>query len=487
MTLTSEFVSDASVQERSDIPKAGVPPPTNTPSEQTETDITVDKLSSKILDIIFEYALNKFSDSKQRLEAGRPKFLSVVGKFVASGARVEMCLPAFPFKSANKAYKVFGILPDKAEEIALDRLNTMCIRIGEIYQPGAQCTIISDGVVYNDLLSISDRDTWAYGQALRELASKKAFQYIGFSRIRDLVDFPLPAEMQEIAYVANATNFRRALLNRFGKDDIDIDKEIEVDADIKMTYLGYRRFLESDLKHIFPVGNGRTANAYRRDVRYLAKQMLIRGYAFAAAVKHGFPNHLRLSIHQSTGEHKISMSLLNTKTGFTTPWHCCVALTATGEWTSAPKGEYLKDPNMKIIHENGRPSYFQEITSSGDVNGKNEKLVRAKEINEALDDSVHAELQTSVISPLTETERERIISLARSMSTEIKRNNTTVNLPCGSGGFAFNSNPSEFNAAAWLQEVIYAIYGNAEDCTKGVPSITGLDISATGGKELSNS
>ncbi|KAF4454196.1 putative ABC1 transport protein [Fusarium austroafricanum] len=322
--------------------------------------------SSKILDIIFDYALNKFSDSKQRLEAGRPKFLSVVDKFVAAGSRVEMCLPAFPFKSANKAYKVFGILPDKAEEVSLDRLNTMCIRIGEIYTPGAQCTIISDGVVYNDLLSISDRDTWAYGQALRELATKKGFQHIGFSRIRDLVDFPLPAEMQEIAYVANATNFRRTLLNRFGKDDIDIDKEIENNPDTKMTYLGYRRFLESDLKHIFPVGDGRTANAYRRDVRYLAKQMLIRGYAFAAAVKHGFPNHLRLSIHQSTGEHKISMSLLNTKTGFTTPWHCSVALMANGEWTSAPMGEFQKDPNMKVIYENGRPSYFQEISNNNE-------------------------------------------------------------------------------------------------------------------------
>jgi ATP-binding cassette, subfamily G (WHITE), member 2, PDR len=278
MTVTSKFVSDASVQEQPNIAKSGAASMVRSVPEQHDADPSVHTISSMILDIIFEYALNKFSDSKERLEAGRPRFLSVVGKFVATGMRVEMCLPAFPFKSANKAYKVFGILPDKAEEIALDRLNTMCIRIGEIYQPGAQCTIISDGVVYNDLLSISDRDTWAYGQALRELASMKALQYISFSRIRDLVDLPLPAEMQEIAYVANATNFRRALLNRFGKDDIDIDKEIEKDPDTKLTYLGYRRFLESDLKHIFPVGNGRTANAYRRDVRYLAKQMLIRGY-----------------------------------------------------------------------------------------------------------------------------------------------------------------------------------------------------------------
>lgn len=55
-------------------------------------------IAVKILEIIFDYALNKFSDSRQRLEAGRPKFLSAIDKFVSAGARVETCLPAFPFK-----------------------------------------------------------------------------------------------------------------------------------------------------------------------------------------------------------------------------------------------------------------------------------------------------------------------------------------------------------------------------------------------------
>jgi hypothetical protein len=118
-------------------------------SRSAGTDICVSTTCKQILDIIFHYALNKFSDSKQRLEAGRPAFLSVIAKFVAAEERVDMCLPAFPFKSANKVHKVFGVLPDKSEEIALDRLNSMCIRIGQIYKPGARCTIISDGLVYN--------------------------------------------------------------------------------------------------------------------------------------------------------------------------------------------------------------------------------------------------------------------------------------------------------------------------------------------------
>ena len=105
--------------------------------------------SNKILNIIFDYALNKFEDSVEQLAAGRPKFLSVIDSFVAVGSQIEMCLPAFPFKSANKVDKVFGVLPDKAEELALERLNIMCQRIEDIYPPGAKLTVISDGLVYN--------------------------------------------------------------------------------------------------------------------------------------------------------------------------------------------------------------------------------------------------------------------------------------------------------------------------------------------------
>ena len=54
------------------------------------------------------------------------------------------------------------------------------------------------------------------------------------------------------------------------------------------------------------------------------------------------------------------MSLLNTKTGFTTLWHCSVALMADGEWISAAMGDLKKDPMLEIVSENGRPSYFQE-------------------------------------------------------------------------------------------------------------------------------
>ncbi|KAH8127508.1 hypothetical protein FP744_10003361 [Trichoderma asperellum] len=333
----------------------------------SQTAADAGQTSRLILDIIFEYALNKFDDSRERLEGGTQNFLSVIQRFVAAGTRVEACLPAFPFKSANRVYKVLGTLPDKAEELALERLNNMCLRIQEVYPAGARVTIISDGITYNDLLSISDRDTWAYGRCLRDLASKKKFDNIAFSRIKDLLDLPLPEKLTEIMYIANCTAFRRELLNKYGKNDLDVDVEIANNPDTKLTYLGYKRFLESDLKYIFPQGPERGANEYKRDCKYIAKQMLIRGYAFAQAIKNNYPNHLRLSIHESVAGLKLSICLLNTKTGFTTPWHCSVAQLADGEWVSAPMGEFTKDEKMEVVIEDGRPMYFRERPSSGPI------------------------------------------------------------------------------------------------------------------------
>jgi len=57
------------------------------------------------------------------------------------------------------------------------------------------------------------------------------------------------------------------------------------------------------------------------------------------------------------------MSLLNTRTGYTTPWHCTVAQLADGEWISAPMSEFKKDPRLELVYEDGRPFYFKEKVS----------------------------------------------------------------------------------------------------------------------------
>ncbi|KAG7426063.1 Spore wall maturation protein DIT1 [Fusarium oxysporum f. sp. raphani] len=343
---------------RSSVPSEMTGPPAADDKTEDSEETKVSETSNRILDVILEYSLHKFDSTEELHSAGRPKFLAVVSRFVRARQKVVMCLPAFPFKSANKVEKVLGTLPDKAEELALARLNSICVTIGQFYEPGAELTVISDGLVYN---GISDQETWRYGSALRAMAERKAFSHLSFSRLQDLVAVKgLPNDLNELTYVANATNFRRTLFNKYGRDgDLDIDHEIAANPDTLGTYKGYCRFLKSDLQHIF--GPAKSSAKYRKDVKYLAKQMLIRGYAFAGAVKARFPNYLRLSIHQSTGEHKISISLLNTKSGFTTPWHCSVVLMADGEWLSGLTVDFKADRLLELVEEDGRPSYFREV------------------------------------------------------------------------------------------------------------------------------
>jgi hypothetical protein len=128
----------------------GVTPPEDLPLKlglEPEVEDDYMETSSKILNIIYRYRLTKALGIHAKQNEGTRKFFTVIYNFVKVGKTVRMCFMAFPFKSANKTVKVMGSLPDKAEEISLDRLNTLCAAIDDLYKPGAKLLIISDGLV----------------------------------------------------------------------------------------------------------------------------------------------------------------------------------------------------------------------------------------------------------------------------------------------------------------------------------------------------
>ncbi|OHW90955.1 pyoverdine dityrosine biosynthesis [Colletotrichum incanum] len=317
--------------------------------------------AAAILDIICRYRLRRPHETCPAELEGRLGFLSQIYRKVKARSQIRMCLPAFPFKSPNTKDKVLGRLPDKADEFSLANLNGLCSAIKDFYEPGAKLTIISDGLVYNDLLGVPDKEVWAYGETLRGIAAKKNLTNIEFSRLQDLVHLPhLPNKLEEITYVANATNFRRSLLNTFGRSDYDPSKEISQNEDTCLTYRGYIKFLETDLRHVYPVGEDRSKTKFKAGIEYISKQMLQRGDAFARAVRENFRDHIRLSIHPSTGENKISISPLPTSTYYTTPWHCSIAFSLNGTVTTGPRSDFENDPKYDLVYEDGRPSYFRE-------------------------------------------------------------------------------------------------------------------------------
>lgn len=80
---------------------------------------------------------------------GFQSFVPIVLAQIERQESIRMILPAFPFKSPNSRDKVLGKLPDFGEELALAHLNGLCQNIAEVYSPGADVYISSDGLVYN--------------------------------------------------------------------------------------------------------------------------------------------------------------------------------------------------------------------------------------------------------------------------------------------------------------------------------------------------
>ena len=136
-----------------------------------------------------------------------------------------------------------------------------------------------------DLLGVPDKDVWSYGQSLRSLALSRSYTTLSFSRLRDLVPLPhhslqkallLDDDLDEMTYVANATNFRRSLLNEFSRPDWQWS-EVKESEDVCLTYRGYIKFLETDLQYVYPVGEGRTKSRFKKGIEAIAKEMLMRG------------------------------------------------------------------------------------------------------------------------------------------------------------------------------------------------------------------
>lgn len=255
--------------------------------------------ASKILQVLQRYRLRQSHNDKkysEKAQQGTIRFLTLIYKHVAAGLAIPMCLPALPFKSPNTQCKVLGKLPDEAENLALAHLNGMCLAIQDIYPPGAKLVIVSDGLVYNgkflnspfccpknipfltalDLLGVPDRDVWAYSKAIRNIVTSNNYSCITFSRLKDLVSFSGPDKLDEIAYVSNAVNFRRSLLNAFGAPNWDW-KTVSQKQDKCLTYRGYLKFLETDLQTIYPIGVDRSKSKYKTGLKYVAREMLYRG------------------------------------------------------------------------------------------------------------------------------------------------------------------------------------------------------------------
>ncbi|WEW55703.1 hypothetical protein PRK78_001136 [Emydomyces testavorans] len=339
----------------------------------TEKSVLSPKTPSEIGNIVMSILERYRQPSRTQVQQPLPvrdKFLLLIQDHVEREQPISMVLPAFPFKSPNRTFKVLGHLPDKGEEIALMHLNSLCKEIRKVYSKGARVDIVSDGLMYNDILGISDKEVWTYGQALRELAVKKGCNHIHFVRLVELLgDVDTGEPLTEEQYLRDAPWFRSQLYQRNIPEDFSPSRHILSDHDTTLTYRGYIKFLEKDIDDKRFEDSTMSKRQIKKHREEVAKKMIARGRAFAIAIAKRFEKSIRLSIHPSLDATKLSISLIPQEGGTAmTPWHSSLVRSVDGAVQLSHVGAVSRQTH-ELIYENGRPSYYREKSDLFDWNG----------------------------------------------------------------------------------------------------------------------
>ncbi|KZV89799.1 Clavaminate synthase-like protein [Exidia glandulosa HHB12029] len=250
-------------------------------------------VAAAIVDLIGSYLLTSSPDDKFA-SVGRARLLATVDAFVREASRIALVLPAFPFKSPSNK-KVLGTLPDMAEEIVLRRLEDLCRAIDDVYEPGCLLHIVSDGIVYGELLGVPDSTVAAYNEELRRLTDVLKLTHIDFVRVADLLIHgpQLGPPLSPEDYIASAPTTRAQFL-AVALEHYDLKFLLANDVGALRTYRGYLRFLELDLdgnaRLQGPDGRKRSNSERGKILSGIAKEMMINGARFSWLVQQKFPD-----------------------------------------------------------------------------------------------------------------------------------------------------------------------------------------------------
>ncbi|KAE9379914.1 hypothetical protein N431DRAFT_324377, partial [Stipitochalara longipes BDJ] len=293
---------------------------------------------------------------------GKSLFMDKVKKQIQKKQAIRAILPAFPWKSINKVDKVIGVLPDLGEELALARLNQLCDDIKEVYPLGGEVQIATDGLVFDDVVGIPDENTWVYGEGLRQIIREKGYEKnIKLVRVMDILGYTDgPENTDQEQYLSLAGKCRSELLERYGRTEKEVRDMMRDDPDTLLTYCGFDRFLKTDLRHSLLAQNATTNMQFRRQVKQVAIQMMIRAESFTKLLQDKFPENVRLSIHPSSGAVKLSFPLVVQSCGDfpKSPWHSCIAVALDGSVRTVHVST-VRDTH-KLVHRDGRPHYYRE-------------------------------------------------------------------------------------------------------------------------------
>ncbi|KAF8886930.1 Pyoverdine/dityrosine biosynthesis protein-domain-containing protein [Infundibulicybe gibba] len=323
----------------------------------------------RLTDIIARYLY--YVPDHQFEVTGRSALKQVLSRYIERQETIEIVFPAFPFKSPSDK-KVLGAVPDLAEELVLRRLESLAQALEDYHKPGVVIRIVSDGIVYGEILRQSDAVLYQYNAGLRVMISELSLTHITFVRVIDLLDTsskPSTDDMTEEEYVSSIPSVRKRFLNHT-VPGFNVDTALEKDYGTLMTYRGYLKFLTADLEGTSsmkgPNGERLTRKSQERVRRRIARAMLENGAKFSDLVAKRFPDAIRISCHaHNNSGPKFAFSMFpGTSAG--SPWHNTVIEREDGSLSIGHFSSF--DPSTyEIVHRNGRPYYLREHSSARDL------------------------------------------------------------------------------------------------------------------------
>ncbi|RYP51665.1 hypothetical protein DL768_003063 [Monosporascus sp. mg162] len=282
------------------------------PNPVSDIDSKLKDTTDAIVDL-FDARLRYISAEDKWSSHGREYFSGRVHEFVRRGERIEFCLPAFPCKSSS-IEKVFGTMPDRGEQLALEHLHSFVEAIESIYEPGAKLWIVSDGHVFSDCIGVDDEMVDRYNAQLISMNAmigqrRGGTDRVGFKSLvvlfnlehsmAELEHIPLPALQSYISTQRTpaAELSRQMLVQGCGTREGILRSRIESGSHSALKlYCGFSRFMLEDLKL-----NRYTKHLSRSKLKKLgsnvAFEMIQRNEAYSNLVELLFPYHVRLSIH----------------------------------------------------------------------------------------------------------------------------------------------------------------------------------------------
>lgn len=220
--------------------------------------------------------------------------------------KLTFILPAFPAKSANRN-KTIGDEPDYADVLGLRTLQAMASKLQNIYSPGVEIVICSDGRVFNDIVLVSDEALMTYKSGIKSII---AHERLDLLKVYSLDDCFKHQDYQLM---------RLALEQEYAISLDQIRYKMKSSPTYQSLFNGIHRFIKEDMQAICL---NLSKNKLMEQSKEIAYKVLQRSGAWDGLLEKKFPETIRLSIHPYPITHqKFGIKLVESSDRWATPWH----------------------------------------------------------------------------------------------------------------------------------------------------------------------